>query len=291
EIDTGIAKTAIAELSDGRKSFSRHWRRTLSAVLLPCLGIAAFIIFSPARHLGSGKKIEPAVMVDSARITEKAETLPSATKTGLPLQWETLPESPYPAVNAIFQAWGIQTMPESKKRRSTASLVRSRGFSTIALTTLRDLVMLDTPAIVEIVAGKGGKTRFIALISTDGQTFRIAPELPGAPTISMGELAAVWTGRGRIIWRNSHRIPTDLQPDSEVDGVLKLQRLLADAGMYKGKQTGILDKSTMGAVMALQKTAGLNADGIPGDKTLLVLYRDYGRERSPRLSATRERQS
>jgi len=151
--------------------------------------------------------------------------------------------------------------------------------------------MLDTPAIVEIAPGKEGKTRSIALISTDGQTFRTAPELPGAPAISLGELAKVWTGRGRIVWKNSHKIPTGLQPGTEAEGALKLQRLLAGAGLFKGKQSGRLDNATMGAVKALQRTAGLNADGIPSDRTLLVLYRDYGRERPPRLSATRERQS
>jgi len=291
EISATITATAIGELRHGNKSFSRHGRKILSATLLLCLAIAAFIFFSPANHFGSGNKVRTPVTVDSTRITGKTEKFPLGAKTGQPLQWETLPESPYPAVNAILQLWGMQGMPDSKKRRTTASLLRSRGFSTIAVTTLRDLVNLDAPAIVEIDPEKYGKTRFIALISTDGQNFGIAPELPGAKTISMGELAAVWTGRGRIVWKNSQGIPTDLQPGTEAEGVLKLQRLLAGAGLFEGKQSGRLDNTTMGAVKALQKTAGINIDGIPSSRTLLVLYRDYGGERPPRLSATRERQS
>jgi len=66
---------------------------------------------------------------------------------------------------------------------------------------------------------------------------------------------------------------------------VKLQRLLAAAGLFKGKQSGRLDRATILAVAAMQKTAGLHPDdGIPSNRTLLVLYRDYGREQWPRLS-------
>jgi len=285
EIDANRAATAIAELRDGNKSFARHWRTILAALLVLCLAVTVFILFSPTRQLGPGKKIQHPQPDGNVKITEKAETRTSVPKKEQALQWETLPESPYLAVNAILRLWSMQPLPESKKRRTAASLVRSRGLSTIATTTIRDLVLLDTPAILEIVAKADGKTRFIALLSSDGQSFRIAPELPGAPTISLGELAEVWTGKGRIIWKNSQGIPTDLQPDTSAEGVLKLQRLLAAAGLFKGKQSGRLDRATILAVAALQKTAGLHPDdGIPSNRTLLVLYRDYGRERWPRLS-------
>jgi len=285
EIDAGRAATAIAELRDGRKSLARHWRTILATLLVLCLAVTAFILFSPTTQPGSGKKVQSPVTGDTVRITTKTETLAPTAKRARSLHWETLPESPYPAVNAILQLWGMQTLPESKKRRTPASLARSRGLSTITTATLRDLVLLDTPAILEIVAKSDRKTRFIALLSTDGQSFRIAPELPGAPTISLGELATVWTGRGRIIWKNSQGIPTDLQPDTAGEGVVQLQRLLAAAGLFKGKQSGRLDRATILAVAALQRTAGLHPDdGIPSNRTLLVLYRDYGRERWPRLS-------
>lgn len=289
EITAAIAATAIAELRTSRSPVSRRGRIILAAAIVLCLAFMAIITFSPADSLVSGKN-SGHTPENTPQPAKKPPPLPTSATRSQPPQWEKLPESPYLAVNAILRLWGDEGLDESKRGRTAASLFRSRKFSTIAVTSLRDVVMLDTPAIMEIAA-QDGKTRFIALLSSDGQTFRIAPEFGGVGTISMGELASVWTGRGRIAWRNSQIVQMNLYADAENEDVLKLQRLLAGAGLLKGKLSGRLDNATMGAIKMLQKSAGLNPDGIPGDKTLLVLYRNHGKAPSPRLSTAGGRQT
>ncbi len=287
-IDGAIAATAIAELSDGKRHLPRQSRIVVAVALLLCLALSVMLAFLPTRQSGAGRNFNSPPADHGTGMAAKTGTSSPPRGTAQPLNWETLPKGPDPAVNAILRLWGRKDITAPLKARTAATLLNRRGLTTTGVTSLRDVVALDTPAILEIAAGKGGATRHIALTSTDGRTFTIAPGLPGAPAVSLGELAAVWTGRGQIAWRNDLNIPRNLQPGTEDEGVLKLQRLLARAGLFKGKQTGILDGATMGAVRSLQKNAGLTVDGIPSDRTLLVLYRDYGTKPLPRLSTTRE---
>jgi hypothetical protein len=167
-------------------------------------------------------------------------------------------------------------------------MLAERGFSTMPVVSLQNLLNLNAPAIVEISPGRGEKPRFVALTTSDGGSFGISPAITPAGSVSIGELAAVWTGRGQIIWKNSRNIPVNLGRSSSGEGVVRLQGLLRDAGLAGVEQTGRLDGPTREAIRTVQRAAGLTADGIPGDRTLLVLYRDYGREKFPRLSAVTE---
>jgi general secretion pathway protein A len=268
EITPAIAATAIRELRGGdRTGISR--RNMILAATVMVLALAALV---PLGKSLTGQDARPA---------------PTAAAP----DWKLLPEGPYPAVNAILTLWGTQGLSGNDQAASVANLAKSRGFSTVPVTTLNNLLNLNMPAVVEIITRPGGQPRLIALVSSDGREFRIAPELPGRSTMTMGELAAIWSGRGQIIWRNSQGIPTGLKRNDRGAGVVSLQKLLAGAGLYRGKPTGVLDAATRDGVKSLQRSAGLTADGIPGDRTLLALYRDYGTERVPRLSGARERRS
>ena len=268
EITPALAATAIRELRGSDRGTGRGKQKIAAAALLILL-VAALI---PIGRSLTGQDTRPA---------------PATATT----DWKALPESPYPAVNAIFALWGMQGLTKSDKAASVANLANARGFSTIPVTTLNNLLTLNTPAIVEIIPTAGSQPRLIALISSDGREFRIAPELPGRSSISMGELATIWSGRGQILWRNNLEIPTGLKRGDRGAGVVALQKLLAGAGLYRGEPTGVLDAATRDGVKSLQRSAGLTADGIPGDKTLLALYRDHGKEKPPRLTGTREQRS
>lgn len=268
EISSDMAEAAIAELRGSNGINGVSWRKLLAA--------------------GAGFAILLAALIPIAR-TLAAKSERTAKAAPAHPSWKNLPEGPYPAVNAILPLWGITGMEPRGKGLSVATIVQSRGLATIPAATLSNLINLNTPAILEIIPGKGEPPRLVAITSTDGRQFGITPGLPGCDTISIGELAAIWSGRGEIIWKNSGKIPSGLKPGATGEGVRKLQKLLTDAGLYPGEPSGRLDRATMDAIRKLQRSAGLIVDGIPGERTLLVLYRDYGGERSPRLSSAGER--
>jgi general secretion pathway protein A len=262
EITPAMATTAINELRGANRS-TRGRRKRLLAAAVAILLLAALV---PLGRNLTGHLAQP------------------ASATAAAPDWGKLPEGPLPAVNAILSLWGIQPLNQGSKNAPVANLAQSSGLATTPVTTLNNLINLDMPAVMEIVPLPGGKPRLIALTSRDGQTFRIAPPLAERNSMTMGELATLWSGRGQIIWKNSLGIPTGLKRNDRGTGVVQLQKLLTGAGLYRGEPSGVLDQPTREGIRKLQQAAGLTADGIPGDRTLLALYRDYGRERPPRLS-------
>ncbi len=270
-VDGRIASTALAELRQevGGGLPRRKWLLTAAvAACVAILSLAAAQMGGKLRH-GAGS--------DGAN-SPRAEA-------GRPLKWESLPKGPYPAANAILGLWGEDSVTPGSEKASAANLARERGFSVTPLTTLGDLSLLDTPAIVEIMPGKGERSRSVAIVSLDGQSLRISPQLEGAETITLAELARVWTGRGEIFWRNREQIPAGLLPRQKSPAVARLQRILQVAGLLQNPGSGTFDEATVAAVRSLQHASGLAEDGIPGDRTLLVLYRDHwAGEKSPRLA-------
>ena len=62
---------------------------------------------------------------------------------------------------------------------------------------------------------------------------------------------------------------------SKNDNVKKLQTMLKSLGFYSGSITGSFGSKTKTAVMAFQKSKGLTADGIAGQRTLAAINADY----------------
>ena len=58
-----------------------------------------------------------------------------------------------------------------------------------------------------------------------------------------------------------------LQPGDRGLAVERLQKALADAGIYHGKVTGVYDRPTADAVKAYQATNRIDADGVAGATT------------------------
>lgn len=67
---------------------------------------------------------------------------------------------------------------------------------------------------------------------------------------------------------------SQLKPGTRGDQVIRLQTLLQASGLYAGKPTGIFDQPTVAAIKKFQATCGLEQDGLPGSRTLLLLYRE-----------------
>jgi peptidoglycan hydrolase-like protein with peptidoglycan-binding domain len=73
-----------------------------------------------------------------------------------------------------------------------------------------------------------------------------------------------------------------LRPGSRGAAVLELQQQLRRAGFLRGDPDGIYGRVTRGAVLALQRKNGIEADGVAGSETRLLLLR-LGGEAVPSL--------
>lgn len=66
-----------------------------------------------------------------------------------------------------------------------------------------------------------------------------------------------------------------LQPGSNNDHVLKMQKMLDKLGYYSGNKTGNFGEKTEEAVKKFQKAMGLTADGVAGKRTLAAINAKY----------------
>lgn len=127
--------------------------------------------------------------------------------------------------------------------------------------------------------------RWVAITGFRGDRARVAGLLPEQiVTISIDELRAHWLETGLIVWERFEPVPNILGRNDEGEGVLWLQRALAELRFYDGSPTSRFDAETTEALRRFQSTRGLIADGVAGPLTQIAIYGRLARYPVPRLS-------
>jgi peptidoglycan hydrolase-like protein with peptidoglycan-binding domain len=103
-------------------------------------------------------------------------------------------------------------------------------------------------------------------------------------TISIDELRAHWLETGLIVWERFEPVPNLLGRNDEGQGVLWLQRVLAELRFYDGSPTSLFDAETIEALRRFQSARGLVSDGVAGPLTQIAIYGELARYPVPRLS-------
>jgi len=285
EISAKMIRTAITEVrreSWKRRSFRPTWAIAAGTGLL-LLGAGFYLgtMLQPA-------KPGPDSMAAASATATTAK--PAPPETGhLRQELARTPESEnaIQAFNAVGRLWGARPVVQyqGKLTPDLGRLAERRQLRLLRIGgAFNDLFLLDSPALLEVsLAGNAGK-RFLAITGIAGDQVSITPALAGRGTIPRDELATLWSGQGYIPWRNFLEIPDIATPETAGAQVTRLQRLLATAGVYQGKPTGVFDQVTISAVEQLQKRRGVPVDGRVGEHTLLLLYQT-GTFNVPRLTA------
>jgi len=196
-------------------------------------------------------------------------------------------ESAAAAFNAIARIWGVapvsvdqaSTKPadlEGYADRSGLRFSRTRG-------NLGALLRLDYPAILELALPEGKGLRYVSLIGRKGGLLVVAPPFQGQTTISSSELEAFWSGRSYLPWKNVQNLPLVSRLGDSGEAIKSLKLLLEKAGFYRGLATELFDEEMLASVKRFQAARGIDADGVVGDRTLLLLYRASDLVEVPRL--------
>lgn len=277
EITAQVAAMAIKEL----QSHGQYRRLSPQAVaIMVGMALAVAALFG-AFSLGNRTAAvlpPPTTTVVPAAPDEAAE-IPAEL-------WQQLPTSPSPALNALFRLWGVTPQPTGNRKGTIAAIAAGNGFEAMPVGSLDNLVRLDTPAVIEIRRRQGEKARLVAITAVDQGTFTIMPVNGAARAVSRKSLAAVWTGRGKIIWQNSLGLADRLDASSPAGEIRRLQTVLRKGQQFTGEVTGIFDKATITALRQVQQNAGLPPDGSADQRTLLLLNRSYATPAPPRLQRT-----
>jgi general secretion pathway protein A len=198
-------------------------------------------------------------------------------------------ESARRAFNTLAGFWKAPPLPEGSPLNPSDRLERAAlGRKLIPYRfsgNLGTLLRLDYPAALELTLPGTGEKRFIALVGMDHEHLLVDPPIAGRNAFSFGEIEKYWSGEGFLFWRD----PLNLLPagpsESGTEPVKRLQELLKETRTYTGPLTGVYDGDTRLAVKAFQSSRGIEADGIVGAQTLMLLYGSMNRFDIPTLSA------
>jgi general secretion pathway protein A len=145
----------------------------------------------------------------------------------------------------------------------------------------------DPNALADAVADG----RWLAITGFENDRVRVAGLLADRiVTVPAVDIEAHWLETGMIVWEQYESVPEMLGRGDEGDGVVWLQRALAELGYFEGpngldaQPSGRFDGATLRAVANFQRKQGLVADGLVGPLTQIALYAQLDRYPVPRLS-------
>jgi general secretion pathway protein A len=231
--------------------------------------------------------------VDPARVEEMSRAVEAGLATGdfLASRFGASDEASTrrDAVNAVLDSWGL---PEVDSLPVTDELaiatLGERGLVTMALddADLETLRGLNHPALLRVRATDETQLRLVALIRLDGDLARIHGVKGAGPLwVPVDELLQQWDGEAWVTWNDFESIRPVLAFGEQGHSVEWLQGALFELGYYEGAATGLFDRATRDGLRAFQRGQKLEADGMAGPRTRMVLYDLLDQYQVPRLVA------
>ncbi len=189
------------------------------------------------------------------------------------------------ARQALLSLWGLEFDVNDGSACSQAELAGLRCyFQRGTWTTLRQL---DRPVILTLTA-LDGSDREIALTMLGDDTATLATA-DGPRTVLIEQLAEYWFGPYLVIWRPANGIDEALGPGMRSENVRWLRQSLA--AINEGYEPTAADEDVFDAeleqqVIAFQRQHRLEADGLAGQKTQIIINTLLAQNDAPRLSGT-----
>jgi general secretion pathway protein A len=252
--------------------------RSVTSAPLPVSAPAAAAAKQPSPSAQAPAGVPPAGP-DFARAVRNELALRSEAKNALQ------------AFNAVGALWKSPPVRRLDERKPLArELKRCADNRHLEMTTfagnLDELLRFDTPALLALSAGESRGTFFVALTGVREGQLLIEPPLVGRNAFSRNEIAAVWSGRAHILWRNGKSIRFPLTMGARGESVEKVQHLLQAAGFRALAANGRYDEATRNSVRDFQKSRAIKETGTVDPLTLLQLYRSGNDPAAPGLTGS-----
>jgi general secretion pathway protein A len=285
-VNKKLVRKAASEVS-GQKV-----RPGLLRWLIPALGIASLAL--------AGSVLWSTFYKDAAPGTDSTISIP-------PIQEAELADVPAPAAEpvaqpeaididglfagysdntgyaALLRLWGIDF---DAGAGTACAQVQAEGlrcyFQRGTWTTLKQL---DRPVVLTLTA-EDGVSREMALIALDDENARLATAT-GSIAVPVDDLADYWFGQFLLVWRPANNNDQPIGPGMRSANVRWLRESLAtlDAGYEPGTDDIDLFDDQLGEqLMAFQRQQRLEADGLAGQKTQIIINSLLAADGTPRLS-------
>ena len=183
------------------------------------------------------------------------------------------------AFEALFTRWGVR-YDQSDTRIPCDYAVQFQLQCTRQRASWEVIKQLNVPAILEMRDGRN-QTYYLTAIAADGNTVSLSAG--GQETrVARSALDEEWLGVFIALWPMPDNYLGALQRGSTEAAVVELRKLLGSAGRTNLGTSDVLDTDLFNELLQFQKQYGLDADGIVGPATWLMLHRAAGYD-IPRL--------
>ncbi len=269
-VDKAIARQAAQEVA-GRKSASRKWLKHLISPGAALAGIFAiggtWALTNQAPHHHDAADLPE--HHESAAQTPRPDAAPISIESSLFVATEVYRQ--------WFAAWGISELTLSAT--APCDEARHHGLRCLDVSgDLNTLIQLDRPALVKLKqAGKNALP--IVVLGAHADTFTVTGG--GRPfTLTRQDLQQRWPNVFTVLWQPLAGDIEALHPGERHLAVKWLRRQLAPST----PMNELYDAALVEKILALQKKAGLTANGVVTPLTVIHLQNQREASISPRLS-------
>ena len=184
----------------------------------------------------------------------------------------TLAESKLEAVKWILQAWNLNTGNLQDLTEADLEMIEEDyQLSSFEVNgTLARLKTLNYPAFLEIALPNAQGTKYLALVSIQGDTGVFGSvdkiEMP------LSIIDSLWTRKAIILWKDFENLPEPLGIGYRGKEAIWLQKNLRLLGYFQGREAPLYGPKTVQAMMKLQRNNSIKDDGIFNTDSKLLLY-------------------
>jgi general secretion pathway protein A len=147
------------------------------------------------------------------------------------------------------------------------------------------VIKLKLPAILEFRVPDGVGPRYLALTGIDqGRMVLNGESKHGSVTVDLAQIRPYWSHVAYVVWRDFLNYPGAISSNAPGEPIVALKMLLHDIGYNDIEMNRSYDSRTMEVVRKIQEEHGLNADGIVGPLTKMVLYSEKSSLNVPRIA-------
>jgi general secretion pathway protein A len=195
----------------------------------------------------------------------------------------TLVESKLEAVKWILESWHVDPVKLQGLTETNLEMIEKEyQLSSFEVNgTLERLKSLNYPAFLEIALPNAQGTKYLALVSIQGNTGVFGSvdkiEMP------LSVIDSLWTRKAIIPWKDFENLPESLGVGYRGKEAVWLQKNLRLLGYFQGREAPLYGPKTVQAMMKLQRNNSIKDDGIFNTDSKLLLYNLLQIYSTPRL--------
>jgi hypothetical protein len=236
----------------------------------------------------------------AAPATDANTPIPVGERTAAPLDGARLAEhlkrassraSRQTALSEVMKTWGANFEPKNYLEAVDDDptffnlSAKAAGFLVQRIEgDLEFLRRLNMPAILEFPSTGKQPHAYLGLTAVVGSKFLLRTgDGDRAIESDVAELGRSWNGIAYLPWKNLLSLSGTIPGNAPTDSVLALKMLLRDLGHTGIPLSKEYDAATQKTVEQIQAKYGVPVDGVVGNLTKIILYREGTRFDIPRL--------